>query len=65
VGGRCFYLLNDSGITSINTFGGETKTRKEGTSLDGFYRVAIVLEECLWCQPLVMREEICNLCSVF
>ena len=47
MGGRCFYLLNDSGNTVINTFGGETNnTRGEGTSLSGLCRVA-VLEECL------------------
>jgi hypothetical protein len=47
VGERCFYLLNDSGYTAINTFGRETNnTREEGTTLGGFYRVA-VLEEYL------------------
>jgi len=65
VGGRCFYLLNDSGITAINNFGGETNnTREEGTSFDGFYHVA-VLEECLWGQTLMFTEEICKLCLVF
>jgi hypothetical protein len=47
VGERCFYLSNDSGITTINTFGGETNNNEEITSLDGFSRVAAVLEECL------------------
>jgi hypothetical protein len=62
--GRCFYLLNDSGITTINNFDGETNnTREEGTRLDGVYRVA-VLEEYLWGQPLMFTEERCKLCSV-
>jgi hypothetical protein len=65
VGGRCFYLLNDSGITATNTVGGETNNREERTSLDGFCRVAAVLEECLWGQPLMFTDEICILLSVF
>jgi hypothetical protein len=30
MGGRCFYLLNDCGITAINTFGGKTKAHEDG-----------------------------------
>jgi len=53
VRGRRFYLSNDPWITNINTYGGETNnTREEGTRLDGFCRVVVVLEECEvvhWC----------------